>query len=58
MLASELKLAENNVNAIMVLLRRLETIRNTTGYGTITLEVQSGIVVSGKTAIKDKVQST
>ncbi|MDD4986647.1 MAG: hypothetical protein PHQ43_12875 [Dehalococcoidales bacterium] len=58
MLASELKLAENNVNAIMVLLRRLETIRNTTGYGTITLEVQSGMVVSGKTAIKDKVQST
>ncbi len=55
MLASELKLAENNVNAIMVLLRRLETIRNTTGYGTILLEVQSGMVVFGETTIKDKV---
>ncbi len=55
MLAGEIKLAQNNVDAIMVLLRRLETIRNTTGYGTITLEVQNGQVVFGNTAIKDKV---
>lgn len=55
MLASEAKLAANNLEVIIKVLSALRYLRETTGYGEIHLKVQDGLVLRCNTEIQDKV---
>jgi hypothetical protein len=55
MLASEAKLAVNNLEVIVKVLDALRYLRETTGYGEIHLKVQDGMVLRCNTEIQDKV---
>lgn len=54
MLATEVKLASNNLDVILAVLDALETIRGKTGYGTIEIEVQDGIALHERIVLKRK----
>lgn len=55
MLATEAKLAFNNMEIICKVLDALRYLRETTGYGSIELVVQNGLVLRCNTHIQDKV---
>ena len=55
MIASEAKLAANNLEVIIKVLSALRYLRETTGYGEIHLKVQDGLVLRCNTEIQDKV---
>jgi hypothetical protein len=54
-LASESKLAVNNMEVLCKVLDALRYLRETTGYGSIELVVQNGLVLRCNTHIQEKV---
>lgn len=52
MLASEAKLAQNNLTVVLQVLDALRVIREHGGFGTIELEVQNGIAPSARIVVK------
>ncbi len=55
MLASDAKLAYNNLEVLCKVLDALRYLRDNTGYGSIELVVQNGLVLRCNTLIQDKV---
>jgi hypothetical protein len=57
-LATEAKLALNNLEALCKVLDALSYLREKTGYGSIELVIQNGLVLRCNTHIQDKVEAS